>query len=197
MGLKRGVSLINVQNGIPCLLPQWIVSSSEKNVGKFEIQDKWHGDINKRQSTVLKTSEDDATSARCRTNEEIAEVFRTLANLHQSCPLLETDMWKAYMLRVIAGRLTNLDFQIKNDPQTLKRLRQIPGIGENSVDKIQEYLETGKIKRIDEFKSDPKRVAMKNMMSIWGVGRKTVRGFTIFVEFAYCIHSCTFLFVGS
>lgn len=108
-------------------------------------------------------------------NKQIAEVFRTLSNLHQSCPLLEMDQWKAYMFRIIAGRLTYIDFEITNDPQTLNRLRKIQGIGSNSVDKIKEYLDTGTLRRIEEFKSDSKRVAMRNMMNIWGVGRKTVR----------------------
>ncbi len=117
---------------------------------------------------------DNHISVHFKRNGEIAEVFRTLANLHQSSPLLEMDQWKSYMLRIIAGRLTNLDFEIKDDPQTLERLRNISGIGSNSVDKIQEYLESGTVTRIEEFKSDPKRVAMKNMMNIWGVGRKTV-----------------------
>jgi endonuclease III len=161
------------KNDISCVLPRWIASAKTKSPP--EILDIWYGDINKRQDVGRYMSEKAGRNLHFERNKEIAEVFRTLSNLHQSCPLLEMDQWKAYMFRIIAGRLTHLDFEIRNDPQTLNRLRKIPGIGSNSVDKIQEYLETGSLCRIEEFNSDSTRVAMKNMMSIWGVGRKTVR----------------------
>jgi hypothetical protein len=161
------------KNDIACVLPRWIAAA--KTICPPDILDSWYGDINKRQNVGRYKSEKPGRNLQFERNKEIAQVFQTLSNLHQSCPLLEMDQWKAYMFRVIAGRLTHLDFEIRNDPQTLNRLREIQGIGSNSVDKIQEYLETGTLGRINEFNSDSKRIAMKNMMNIWGVGRKTVR----------------------
>lgn len=164
---------ITCKNDISCVLPRWIAAAEMLRTP--DMLDIWHGDINKRQSFERKKSERTGRNLQFEQNKEIAEVFRILSNLHQSCPLLEMDQWKAYMFRIIAGRLTHLDFEINNDPQTLSRLRKIKGIGSNSIDKIQEYLKTGALRRIGEFNTDPKRVAMKNMMNIWGVGRKTVR----------------------
>jgi DNA polymerase/3'-5' exonuclease PolX len=102
-------------------------------------------------------------------NLKISEVFKKLGNLHQECPLLPVDNWKAYCFRVVAGCLQNLDYEISHD--TLDRLAGIKGIGTSSLDKIREYLDTGKLSRIEEFQTDPKRIAMKQMMDIWGVGR--------------------------
>ena len=68
----------------------------------------------------------------------------------------------------------NLDFEIADDSDILEKLRAIKGIGSRSFDKITEYLSTGTLSRIQEFQTDPRRVAMKNMMDIWGVGRVKV-----------------------
>jgi DNA polymerase/3'-5' exonuclease PolX len=69
----------------------------------------------------------------------------------------------------------NLSFEISNNSDTLERLRTVKGIGSSSFEKIKEYLSTGSLSRIREFQTDPQRVAMKNMMDIWGVGRVKVR----------------------
>ena len=108
-------------------------------------------------------------------NQELSELFRQLSKLHQSSPLLAEDSWKAYCFNSVAGRLAKLDFEIFNDPKVLNMLGSIKGIGPSTLDKIKEYLETGTLSRIHEFNTDPKRVAMRKMMNIWGVGRASVR----------------------
>jgi DNA polymerase/3'-5' exonuclease PolX len=113
------------------------------------------------------------TTAHHPTNLELSKVFKELGNLHQECPLLPVDMWKAYCFRVVAGRIQNMNFKITLD--TLDRLGKIKGIGASSLDKVREYLETGKLSRIKEFRTDSRRIAMKQMMDIWGVGRIKVR----------------------
>ena len=113
-------------------------------------------------------------------NHELSVLFTKLSKLHQSCPLLAVDNWKAYCFSVISSRLRHLDFEITDNPDTLERVRKVKGIGESSLDKIKEYLQTGTISRIQEFESDPKRVAMKKMMNIWGVGRNKVGSLFLF-----------------
>jgi DNA polymerase/3'-5' exonuclease PolX len=54
-------------------------------------------------------------------------------------------------------------------------LKDVKGIGPSSLEKIEEYFRTGSMSRIKEFETDPKRIAMKKMMDIWGVGRVKVR----------------------
>ena len=67
-----------------------------------------------------------------------------------------------------------MDFEIVNNPAVLERLSKIKGVGRSTMEKIQEFLTTGSIRRIYEFETDPDRIAMKNMMDIWGVGCVTV-----------------------
>ena len=102
-------------------------------------------------------------------------MFDKMSKLHQSCPLLDSDQWKAYQFKVIAGRLRNIDFDIVNNPDAFELLKGVKGIGASSREKIQEYLSTGSMSRIKEFETDPRRIAMKKMMNIWGVGRVKVR----------------------
>ena len=68
----------------------------------------------------------------------------------------------------------HLDFEITNDRACFSRLLKVSGIGARTVAKIQEYFERGTFDRIVEFEKDPQRMAMKNIMGIWGIGEKTV-----------------------
>jgi DNA polymerase/3'-5' exonuclease PolX len=104
-------------------------------------------------------------------NVALSELFHKLSKLHQQCPLYLNDDWKAYMFQLISGRLRQLDFEVKNDPDVLNRLKQIQGFGDSSMQIITEFLETGRSSRIQEFETNKERVAMSVMMNIWGVGR--------------------------
>ncbi len=106
-------------------------------------------------------------------NVKVAEAFKTLADLHQSMYLISTDTWKSYCFRIVAGRLLELDFEVSDDLETQRKLMSIKGFGKGVCAKIQECIETGTISRIQEFYSDPQRMAMKNLTDIWGVGPVT------------------------
>ena len=41
--------------------------------------------------------------------------------------------------------------------------------------KIESFLVTGRCQKIFELEKDPMRVAMKNIVKIWGIGEKQVR----------------------
>eukprot|EP00536_Pseudo-nitzschia_multiseries_P000551 jgi/Psemu1/179115/e_gw1.7.155.1 len=107
-----------------------------------------------------------------------AEAFKILANLQQSMPLLAGDEWRAYSFRIVAGRLLELDFEVNGDDDTQQRLKSIKGFGDSVCEKIQECIKFGTIKRINEFKSDERRQAMKAMTDIWGVGPVKARELT-------------------
>lgn len=135
------------------------------------MEDVWLGNWSSKRRSA---SEINPRANTFETNRKISELFRDLSNLQQACPLLEGDNWKAYSYRITSGRLMHLDFEISNDGETFDRLRHVSGIGKSTVDKIKEYFERGTFNRIEEFRVDPQRIAMKNMMGIWGVGEKTV-----------------------
>jgi len=129
---------------------------------------------NKKSAVHRRVSHTEPKVNNFETNHEIAELFRILSNLQQACPLLDGDSWKAYSSRVVSGRIMHLDFEITNDPECFTRLLKVSGIGSRTVAKIHEYFQHGNFDRIVEFQKDPQRIAMKNLMGIWGVGEKTV-----------------------
>lgn len=100
--------------------------------------------------------------------------MKELGKLHQKCPLNDDDTWKAYAMDKIAGKIRRLPFQVTLERESQLRLKSIHGLGTSTLEKINQYLQTGYIERTKEFKRDPERMAMKQMMGIWGVGRKTV-----------------------
>lgn len=110
-----------------------------------------------------------------RLNNEVAASFKELSVLHQEMAVSNDDNWKAYSLRICASRLERLDFEVATDTETLHRLRRIKGFGDGTIDKIMQYLTEGKLRRIEEFKSDPDRLAIQRFTNIWGVGLARAR----------------------
>ncbi len=103
-------------------------------------------------------------------NKKLASMFEQLSKLHTDMPLEEEDQWKAYTFAVIASRLRHLDFEV--DLSVLKQLESIKGFGKSVLQKIREFFLTGgTCERIRQFSCDETRLAIRNMMNIWGVGR--------------------------
>lgn len=106
-------------------------------------------------------------------NNEISIIFKELGELYQDCPIEPNDTWRAYQLRINAGRVKLLGFELRLD--TLERLRKdVAGFGDGCVEIIRQHIEGSQIERMNHLKTDKKRVAMHNMVEIWGVGAKTV-----------------------
>ena len=72
--------------------------------------------------------------------------------------------------------MTHLDFEITSDHDVQERLKSINGVGKSTLEKINEILETGRLRLVDNFYTDdPHRAHLYNMMQIWGVGASRVR----------------------
>lgn len=158
---------------------EWIIQSD--TLKEPTVQQLWNGlaffqpsmpqQSRKRRRSETSCHPQESRPSSFAMNMKISDCFQILSKLHQDCPLLgKHDFWKAYTLQKISGRLKHLDFEIKDDPQVLQRLRKVDGIGESTLNKIKEYLRTGTLARIEEFQTDELRVAMNTMMHIWGVG---------------------------
>lgn len=105
-------------------------------------------------------------------NKEIIENLSILQDYY-------TKMWyknktsKDNFRRLAYGKaikeLNKLDFKIKN----IKKLQGIKGIGKSIIEKIGEYLNTGKVSKVEEIKlyseNDKDRI-IKKFLDIWGVG---------------------------
>jgi len=69
--------------------------------------------------------------------------------------------------------ITNLDYEIEDTRQ----IKKIKGIGKSILEKIDEFLKTGKIRKVEEVKpllypgKTQKEIAIEEFLNIWGVGQ--------------------------
>jgi DNA polymerase lambda len=104
-------------------------------------------------------------------NEALSNLFKTLAQWYQECPLLEHDSFRSYTFTVMAGRVRHLPYEITKD--RLAQLEQggtTKGFGTATLQIIREFLLHRTCERLDQLKNDKNRRSMRNMMRIWGVG---------------------------
>ena len=78
-------------------------------------------------------------------NQELADVFDSLC-YH------ETDEFKKAAYDDAAYAISKLTFKVTSGEELSKGPKKIPGIGKGIAKKIDEFLETGKIKRLEELK---------------------------------------------
>jgi DNA polymerase/3'-5' exonuclease PolX len=78
-------------------------------------------------------------------NQELADVFDSLC-YH------ETDEFKKAAYDDAAYAISKLNFKVTSGEELSKGPKKVPGIGKGIAKKIDEFLETGKIKRLEELK---------------------------------------------
>lgn len=79
-------------------------------------------------------------------NEEVATVLRQLARHSEN-------IYKSTAYTRAAHNIENLDYPITN----LEDFKKIPGIGHDINEEIKEYLETGKVEKLEKFKEEKKQ----------------------------------------
>lgn len=102
-------------------------------------------------------------------NQELASIFYEIANILE----MKKVQWKPVAYRKAARSIENLGEDVKEiyEKQGIKGLEEIPGVGEAIAKKIVEYIETGKVKHLEELKkSIPEGV--EQMMKVPGIGAK-------------------------
>lgn len=103
-------------------------------------------------------------------NQEIIDNLDILARYYKKVG----DQWRqqAYQRAIVS--IKGLDFQITD----IKQIKSVKGIGKNINEKINEYLNTGEIHKVEEVKGQLKRKAnldsksniLEEFQEIWGVG---------------------------
>lgn len=167
---------------VQCVKPSWLV----KCPNKPKSVDFWSGYVSRSlhnragpvhqicqrdHSNVVKRVTSTYTK---RNNQWIAEVFVTLSKAYEKAPLFPEEQWKALQFHRLAGRLQCLDFEVSGTRDDFAKLKRIPGIGGSTLSMIQEILATGTLSRLQEFKTNPDRVAIRNLSGIHGIGKVTV-----------------------
>lgn len=105
-------------------------------------------------------------------NQEIADIFYRIANFLD----MEDVSFRPYAYRRAANAIMELEESIENVFITSGRkgLEKIPGVGKNIAERIEEYLQTGRIKYYQELvKKMP--VDIEELMKVEGVGPKTIK----------------------
>ncbi len=105
-------------------------------------------------------------------NLEIAQLFYEAANILE----MQNVEWKPVSYRKAARNLEGMPESIEEiyNRGGLKAIKEIPGIGEHIALKIEEYLNTGHIKELEELKKQVPGELLK-MMDIPGLGPKKIK----------------------
>jgi len=105
-------------------------------------------------------------------NEELADLLYRVGKLYQTAPVDDHDPWRAYTFHMASGKLRRMQ-EITTDSD-VDRLRQQPGIGNAVLECVEQYMqnEGTTIGRILYMVNDDRRNALREMMKIWGVGRR-------------------------
>ena len=104
-------------------------------------------------------------------NKEIAEQFYLIAQL---LSLTDENPFKIRAYEKAAQVIESLPEPIESLSSDFDKLSSIPGVGKSIAEKIVEYLETGKIQRLEELKSKFSDGVFE-MLKIPGLGPKRVR----------------------
>jgi DNA polymerase (family 10) len=102
-------------------------------------------------------------------NKEIANIFYQIADIYE---MKDVD-FKPRAYRKAAQNIESLGKDIeevyKND-----ELKDIPGIGESTAKDIKEFLETGKVKRLEKLKKDFP-VDLERLSAVETIGPKKIQ----------------------
>ena len=103
-------------------------------------------------------------------NINLAEIFYNIADILE---IKNDNFFKIRAYRKAAQTMEELAEDIE-DIASRNELQNIPGIGKDLSEKINEYISTGKIRHYEELKKEVPEILLK-MMSIQGVGPKKAR----------------------
>ncbi len=105
-------------------------------------------------------------------NRELAGIFREIADILE----LKETQWEPRAYRKAAYNVENLKNSVRDiyKEEGKKGLKEIPGVGESIASHIEEYIKTGKIKKLDELRKDYSK-GVTELINIEGLGPKKVK----------------------
>jgi len=105
-------------------------------------------------------------------NRELAEIFKRMADCYRF--LGPDERFRAQAYTVASRTLSNLAEPIDLYHHDLKKLDELKGVGESIAQKIEEYLNTGRIATFDQLQQKVP-FALLSLMDIEGIGPATIR----------------------
>ncbi len=105
-------------------------------------------------------------------NQEIAQIFHDIASFLE----MEGVAFKPYAYEKVALNLESLEEDVAEIYKRGGRqvLEKIPGVGENIADRIEEYLQTGRVKYYEDLKKKTP-VSIDELIRVEGLGPKRVK----------------------
>lgn len=106
-------------------------------------------------------------------NKELAKLFYELADLLE----MQNVEWEPIAYRKAARSIENLSEDIEQlyNEKGIEGLKSIPGIGEGISKKIIQYLETGKIQKLEDLKKAKSKFKFSELMDIEGIGARRAK----------------------
>jgi len=97
-------------------------------------------------------------------NQLLIEVFGGLRDIYESLG----DEWRSVTYKKVCARLQTFPAKITSTAQ----VKHVRGFGASILEKVEEILDTGGLKKLQALKNDPKVKALMELASIWGIGPK-------------------------
>ncbi|XP_034191254.2 DNA polymerase beta [Osmia lignaria lignaria] len=96
-------------------------------------------------------------------NQDLSDFLMELANYERN---VNKNIYKYNAYRKAAETLSSLSERIKNGQEA----RKLPGIGEKIAKKIDEFLSTGKLQKLEDINKDESNVAINLLTRVSGIG---------------------------
>ena len=105
--------------------------------------------------------------------DELAEIYDdVLGPLAGSATGVNTEQYKAKQHTKVSAAIKELDFTVTSVQQISHLWRSESS---SSRAKVAEIINTGKLQKLEELKSDKRVVALKDLTTVWGIGADTAR----------------------
>ncbi|KAK2586716.1 hypothetical protein KPH14_011751 [Odynerus spinipes] len=96
-------------------------------------------------------------------NQDICDFLMELANYERN---VSKNVYKYNAYRKASGTLSTLTKRVKSGEEA----RKLPGIGPKIAQKVDEYLQTGKLRKLEEINKDENNVAINLLTRVSGIG---------------------------
>ncbi|XP_017762148.1 PREDICTED: DNA polymerase beta-like [Eufriesea mexicana] len=96
-------------------------------------------------------------------NQDLCDFLMELANYERN---VSKNIYKYNAYRKAAGTLSGLSERVKSGQEA----RKLPGIGEKIAKKIDEFLNTGKLQKLEDINKDENNIAINLLTRVSGIG---------------------------
>jgi len=105
-------------------------------------------------------------------NEKCAKFFDLLSKEQSKTKIMKNDSFRSRNNKIVAGKLRSLEYDISG-LGAIGEFSKMKGAGPGAIQKLLEFISTGKSRRLDAMSKDKYRQAIKELSAVWGIGEST------------------------